>query len=257
MKKSAIALNIFVSIVLLYLLLPTFVILPISFSEKSYLEFPPSIWSTVWYQRLFSDLNYALAFGNSIRIGIPAAVLSTVLGSCAALAVARGSFRGKKIFQSISIGPLMLPQIVYAIGAYPVMAKLNLLSTYAAVVIGHTVICIPVVFITVTASLRSYREPLELAAMTLGANYWQTFWHVTFPMIRGGVIAGFLIAFTLSFDDLIIALFLASPTTRTIPLLLWQSMRYELTPLATAAASIILISTCLVLIVSMFLQRQK
>lgn len=257
MKRFSVAINLFTALVLIYLLLPTLVIVPISFSGKSFLEFPPSLWSTGWYGRLAVDQNYGAAFLNSVRIGVPAALLATILGTCAALAVVRGSFAGRRLFQSITIAPLMLPQIVYALGAYPVMVNLSLSGSYWAVIIGHTVLCIPVVYITVSASLRSYREPLEMAAMTLGANQWQTFRHVTMPMIKGGMLAGFLIAFTLSFDDLIVAMFLASPTTRTVPLILWENLRYELTPLAAAAASVILLVSCIALVTSVLLQRGK
>jgi ABC-type spermidine/putrescine transport system permease subunit II len=250
-------LSVFTGLVLVFLIVPTLIIFPLSFSNRAYFVFPPPGWSTMWYAKLFADENYARAFLNSLKVGVPTVALATVLGTCAALAVTRGSLPMRRAAQMLIVAPLMLPEIVYATGAYPVMAKLRLAGTYLAVILSHTVIAIPVVFITVSASLKSYRPTIEIAARTLGANAWQAFRYVTLPMIRGGVIAGAVLAFTLSFDDLILSLFLASPITRTLPLLLWESLRYELTPLVTAATSLILLCSLLFLGISASVQGAK
>jgi ABC-type spermidine/putrescine transport system permease subunit II len=141
---------------------------------------------------------------------------------------------------ALVIAPLMLPQIILAIGLYPVMAKLDLAGTYPGVVLGHTVICIPLVFITVAASLKGYHPAYEYAAMTLGAGWWRTVRFVTFPMIRVGVIVGAILSFTFSFDELIISLFLTSPETRTLPRLLWEDLRQYVTPIIAAATTLVL-----------------
>ena len=109
------------------------------------------------------------------------------------------------------LAPLILPQIILAIGLYPIMAKLGIIGTTTGLIMAHVVVSVPLVYITVAAALNSYPPTYELAAMTLGANWWKTFWHVTFPMIRLGVAVGAILAFAFSFDELILALFLASP----------------------------------------------
>ena len=157
---------------------------------------------------------------------------------------------------ALVIAPLMLPQIILAIGLYPIMARFHLAGSYPGVVIGHTVICIPLVFITVAASLKSYRPEYELAAMTLGANWWRTFWHVTFPMIRIGVVVGALLSFTFSFDELIVSLFLTSPETRTLPRLLWEDLRQYVTPIIAAATTLVLCVSLVLLGFVAFLQRR-
>ncbi|MDH3659956.1 MAG: ABC transporter permease [Alphaproteobacteria bacterium] len=247
----------FTALVLLYLVMPTFVILPMSFSNKTYLSFPPPGWSLKWYQSLAERPDYPLAFLNSVKIGVPVALLATTLGTLAALGVVRGRFFGARPLSALVIAPLMLPQIILAIGLYPIMARIGLIGSYPAVVIGHTVICIPLVFITVAASLKSYQPTYELAAMTLGANWWQTFWHVTFPMIRIGVIVGAILSFTFSFDELIISLFLTSPGTRTLPRLLWEDLRQYVTPIVAAATTLVLCISFFLLSLIALIQRRK
>jgi len=246
----------FTALVLLYLIMPTFVIVPLSFSNKSYLSFPPPGWSFKWYTRLSERIEYPLALYNSLRVGIPVSILATIFGTLAALGVVRGTSKLGKPLSPLIMAPLMLPQIILAIGTFPVMAKLGILGTRMAVIIGHTVICIPLVFITVTASLRMYRPTIEIAAMTLGANWWQTFWYVTFPVIRLGVFVGAILSFTFSFDELIIALFLSLPTTRTLPLLLWEELRYSMTPIIAAATTLVLCLSAVLLLTAGILQRK-
>lgn len=239
-RAAKIAMVGFTALVLLYLVMPTFVIVPMSFSDKLYLSFPPPEWSFRWYEAMADRVDYPQALWNSIKIGLPVALFATTFGTLAALGVVRGRFLGARPMSALVIAPLMLPQIILAIGLYPVMAKLGLAGTYAGVVIGHTVICIPLVFITVAASLKGYHPAYEYAAMTLGAGWWRTFWFVTFPMIRVGVVVGAILSFTFSFDELIISLFLTSPETRTLPRLLWEDLRQYVTPIIAAATTLVL-----------------
>lgn len=239
-RTAKIAMIGFTALVLLYLIMPTFVVVPMSFSSKLYLSFPPPGWSLRWYEAMAERADYPQALWNSIKIGVPVALLATVFGTSAALGVVRGRFFGARPMSALVIAPLMLPQIILAIGLYPVMAKLGLAGTYLGVVLGHTVICIPLVFITVAASLKGYHPAYEYAAMTLGAGWWSTFRFVTFPMIRVGVIVGAILSFTFSFDELIISLFLTSPGTRTLPRLLWEDLRQYVTPIIAAATTLVL-----------------
>lgn len=236
------------ALVLLYLILPTFVIVPLSFSSENFLSFPPPGWSLKWYQRLGAEPDYAIALGNSLKIGLPAAFLATILGTLAAIALVRGNFAGRRTLSALVIAPLMLPQIVLAIGLFPVMVRLGIVGTYPAILFGHGLICMPLVFITVSAALRSYSPSFELAAMTLGANWWQTFWQVTLPMSRVGIVVGFIFAFSFSFDEAVLALFLTSSATRTLPRLLWEQLNYQMTPTVAAATTVILALSMLLIL---------
>jgi ABC-type spermidine/putrescine transport system permease subunit II len=155
------------------------------------------------------------------------------------------------------LAPIVLPQIVLAIGLYPIMVEIGLIGSYPAVLLGHAVVCTPLVFVTVSAALRSYSSSMELAAMTLGASWWRTFWWVTFPLIRPALAVGFIFAFTFSFDELILAMFLTSPTTRTLPRLLWEQLNYQLTPVIAAATSGILCMTVGLLVLGALVSRRR
>ena len=239
----------FVFLGFLYLILPTFVIVPLSFSSKTYLSFPPPGWSLKWYSTLWSQANYFTAFFNSMKVGIPAAALAMTLGTLAALGIVRGNLRYARPLSALVVAPLMLPQIILAIGMYPLLAKMGLIGSYLGVTIGHTIVCIPLVFITVAASLRNYDRSFELAAMTMGANWWKTFWNVTFPMVRLGMIIGGIFAFSFSFDEIIIALFLTDAETFTLPKQLYDELRYQMKP-TIAAASTFVIGISLVLLMA-------
>ncbi|GLK86130.1 ABC transporter permease [Ancylobacter defluvii] len=230
-------------LVLIYLVLPTLVIVPLSFSSDTFLKFPPSGFSTRWYESFAASTDYQLAILNSLKIGVPAALVATVFGVMAALAVVRGAVPFRRTLAALIIAPLILPQIILAIGLFPLMAKVGLIGTYPGIVLAHAVVTMPLVFITVSAALRNYAPTYELAAMTLGANPWRTFRHVTFPMIRPGVIVGFIFALTFSFDELILAMFLTSPTTRTVPRLLWEQLNFQMTPIIAAATVVLLTAT--------------
>jgi ABC-type spermidine/putrescine transport system permease subunit II len=232
---------------LLYLVLPTFVIVPLSFSSTTYLSFPPPGWSVQWYLKLWQTGTYFTAFFNSLKVGIPAALLAVIFGTLASLAIVRGKLRVGHAVSALVIAPLMLPQIILAIGLFPVLSSFGLIGTYAAVVLGHAVVCTPLVFITVSAALRSYDSTFELAAMTLGANWWNSFWHVTFPMIRLGMIVGGIFAFAFSFDEIIIALFLTDAETFTLPKQLYDELRYQMEPTIAAASTFVLTISFLLL----------
>jgi ABC-type spermidine/putrescine transport system permease subunit II len=247
----------FVGLVLIYLIIPSLVVVPLSFSAQEYLSFPPQGFSTKWYQRLAANPAWLDATLNSLLIGIPTALLSMVLGTLAALAIVRGSFARATLLSALLVAPMMLPHVILAIGLYPVMLEIGLLRSHVAAILGHTVIGMPLVFITVTASLRSYSGALERAAMTLGANLWQTFWKVTFPMIRPGIIIGGILAFASSFDELMLSLFLTGATTRTLPRLMWEQMADFLTPVIAAAASLVFVFSLVMLGLTALLQRRS
>lgn len=230
-------------LVLAYLILPTLVILPLSFSSESYLTFPPPGYSLRWYTDFFQSADYGFAIANSLKIGLPAAALAAVCGTMAALAFARARFPFKRVLGMLIIAPIILPQIVLAIGLFPLMAKVGLTGTYTGIILAHGIVTMPLVFISVSAALRACPEQLELAASTLGANGWETFRYVTFPLIRPGVIVGAIFAFTFSFDELILSMFLTNSATRTFPRLLWEQLNFQMTPLITAASVVMLLVT--------------
>jgi ABC-type spermidine/putrescine transport system permease subunit II len=246
-----------VALLLIYLIFPTLIVIPLSFSEQSYLSFPPSGWSTRWYETMAENPVWLQATWNSLAIGVPTAFLSMVLGTLAALAVARGKLPFSALVSAVIVAPMMLPHVILAIGLYPVMLEMGLLRSYLAAIVGHSTIGVPLVFITVSASVASYSGALELAAMTLGANLWETFWRVTFPMIRVGIVVGGILAFATSFDELMLALFLTGSGTRTLPRLIWEQLNDFLTPTIAAVATLVFVFTLLLLGIVALLQWSR
>jgi ABC-type spermidine/putrescine transport system permease subunit II len=246
----------FVALALAYLMLPNLVVVPLSFSAQEYLSFPPSGFSTKWYARLFANRSWIDAAVNSLLIGIPTAGLSMALGTLAALAVVRGGMRRASLASAIVVAPMMLPHVILAIGLYPIMLEFGVLRSHAAAVIAHTVVGLPLVFVTVAAALRGRDGTMELAAMTLGATPWQAFWKITFPLVLPGIAVGGILAFASSFDELMLSLFLTGANTRTLPRLMWEQMSDFLTPVIAAAASLIVLFSLVLLVAASLLERR-
>lgn len=243
------------TLLIVFLIAPVLVVVLMSFTDQLYLAFPPTRLVLRWYSEVWSQDRWARAAWNSIQIGAATAMLSMVFGTLGALAIVRSTHRWIPPVGALIVAPMMLPHIIIAIGLYPTMLQLGLNSTYAAVVIGHTVVATPVVFITVSAALRGYDPAMELAAMTLGANAWRAFRYVTLPMIRSGLATGGIFAFAISFDELMLALFLASPRTETLPRLLWEHLSQTITPVIAAVATLVLMVSLLLLGIVALLRR--
>jgi ABC-type spermidine/putrescine transport system permease subunit II len=258
MRLWRILLLAFTCLACLYLILPTFVIVPLSFSSSLYLSFPPPGWSTRWYIALWNSRLYSAALLHSVLIGLPVAGLAVIFGTMLSLALVRGRIWGRRGLTALAIAPFLLPQIILAIGLYSILAKFGLTASYTGVILGHSVVATPLVFITVSAALRSCDPTFEIAAMTLGANGWKSFWFVTFPMIRLGVLTGSIFAFSFSFDEIIIALFLTNTQTTTLPKQLYSELRYNMTPTIAAASTVIIaISLLLLTIVALVGRRAR
>lgn len=250
---SAILLALFV----VFLVTPIIVVALMSFSDQLYLAFPPTRLALRWYIDVWNQPRWLHAAWNSIRIGAATAVLSMLLGTLSALAITRSGRNWTVPLAAVIVAPMMLPHVIIAIGLYPTMLDLGLNSSYTAVVIGHSVVAMPLVFTTVSSALRSYNPALELAAMTLGANGWRAFRYVTLPMIGSGLVIGGIFAFAISFDELMLALFLASARTETLPRLLWEHLAQTVTPAIAAVATLILLFTLALLGSALFFRRSE
>jgi putative spermidine/putrescine transport system permease protein len=246
----------FTALVLFYLIFPVFVVAPVSFSSAQYLAFPPPGFSLQWYEKYFDRQDWIDATFLSLRIGLMTAVMATVLGTAAALGLVRGRFRGKNAINAFLVSPLIIPAIIVAIGVYFFYARLQIVGSPWALALAHTALAIPFVVINVSATLYGFDERLEYAAMNLGANRWQTFRHVTFPIIRPGVLAGALFAFITSFDELIVALFISGTGAVTLPRKMWDGLRQEIDP-TIAAVSTMLIAISVLILLSAELLRQR
>lgn len=245
-----------VALVLFYLIFPILIIVPLSFSSAVYLSFPPPGFSLQWYANFFGRSDWLDAAWLSIWVAGTVMIVATCLGTPAAIGLVRGRFWGKKLINAFIVSPLIAPVIIVAIGVYFFYARVGMVGTPLALVLAHTGLAVPFVVINVSATLYGFDERLEYAAMNLGATPWRTFWQVTLPIIRPGVLAGAVFAFISSFDELIVALFVSGTTAVTLPRKMWESIRFEIDPTIAAVSSLLIAFTGLLFLTAELLRRR-
>ena len=239
-----------------YLILPILIVFPMSFSSAEFLTFPPPGFSLKWFQRYFSDSAWLQPTYMSLQIAILTMLLSSVLGTLAANSLVRTRFWGKTAANNLILAPMIIPVIIISISLYGFFSKIGLLGSRAGLVLGHTMICVPFVVITVSASLKGFDESLEKAAMICGATRLKAFMKITFPMIRPGMISGALFAFIISFDEIVISMFLCGIETRTLPLKMWEGIRMEISPVISAVSTLLICLSVILLVLTEFIRRK-
>jgi putative spermidine/putrescine transport system permease protein len=244
-------------LVLLYLVFPILVVAPLSFSSGTYLSFPPPGFSLRWYQNFFGRPDWLEATWLSLWVGGAAMALATALGVPAAIALVRARFPGKSLVMGFIISPMIAPVIIVAIGVYFFYARLGLVGNPFGLVVAHTCLAVPFVVINVAATLQGFDERIEQAAMNLGATPWGTFWQVTFPIVRPGILSGALFAFISSFDELVVALFVSGSTAVTLPRKMWDSIRFEIDPTIAAVSTILVVLTGALFLTAELLRRRS
>ncbi|MXN50724.1 ABC transporter permease subunit [Shinella sp. AETb1-6] len=239
-----------VSLTALFLLLPTLIIVPMSFTTTTTLEFPPVGFTLDWYGKVIGAADWQSALINSLVVAIAAAALATVVGTAAALALHAHRFPGKAVVMGLLLSPMVTPVIVLAVGMYMVFSGWGLVATRLGLVLAHTVLAIPFVVVSVLASAGMVNPSLVPASLGLGASRWFTFRRVTLPLIMPGVLSGAVFAFITSWDEVVIALFLADAQTRTVPIMIWNQVRTNLDPATAAVAAILILLSALGVLLS-------
>jgi putative spermidine/putrescine transport system permease protein len=242
--------------VLLYLVMPTVVVVPLSFNDTSFFQFPPRAWSLRWYRQFFGDVAWLDSLRTSVKLGVVTMVLATVLGTGAALGAVRGRLPGREAFFGLLIAPMVFPTIVFSLALYFVLARLQLLSSFGALIIGHTVLAVPVVFLIVTAALEGMDETIEFAALSSGAPPWRVYLEITLPMIKTSVMTAALFAFLISFDEVVLAMFLSGADSITLPKKMWDGIRLEINPTIAAASSILVGVSVVVVLANVWLRAR-
>lgn len=241
------SLRVFCGSVLFFLLLPILVIIPLSFSNSSFLSYPIPAWSLRWYHELFASDDWARAARNSFIVAPLATLIATFLGTLAAVGLARIQFFGKGLLTSLLIAPMVVPIVVVGVSTYLLFARIGLSDSYTGLVLVHAALGAPFVVTTVMATLQNFNQNLVKASLSLGAGPFQTFFRVTLPVIAPGVISGALFAFATSFDEVVVVLFLAGPTQTTLPRQMFTGIRENISPTIAAVATLLIIFTALLL----------
>jgi len=235
-----VGLRVFIGMCVLFIVAPILVIIPISFSSGSFLNYPLPGLSLKWYATIIKPHPWMFVLKNSLIIASATTVLATVLGTLAAYGFTATEFRLKPLLMAIFTCPLMIPVVIIALASYFFMARLSLLGSFTALILAHTVLAVPFVFITVTATLQGCDRSIVKAAITLGASPLRAFMTTTLPLNLPGIFTGAIFAFLASFDDVVIALFLASPTQQTLPRQLFGGLRDQMDPSLIAIATLLI-----------------
>ena len=242
--------------VIFYLAAPSFFVVPISFSENVFIEWPMKGFTLHWYEMFLGSDIWRGAMVRSFLVAVFSAALSMIIGVPAAFVLARQQIVFKTVALAFILSPLIIPRIIIAIAIFYLYARIGLVGTSLGLVLGHTVLAVPFVVVTVMAVLKNYDERLDQAAATLGASKARTLWHITFPLIQPGLIAAYLFAFVTSFDELTIALFVSGGTATTLPKQMWTDALLKVSPTVLAASTVVLFFvTCMILMAERIRRR--
>lgn len=255
-KITGAALAVFAVLVAVFLMAPILAILPLGFSDGEFLVYPVRGWSMRWFEAFFASEKWSVAIRNSFVIGAVSASIATVLGTMAAVGLARTDFFGKKVITGLVLSPLVVPIVIYAVGLYFFFAPLGLTQSYLGLVLAHAALGSPFVVVTVGASLANFDHNLMRAAASLGAPPLVAFRRVMLPLVLPGVVTGALFAFAASFDEVVTVLFLAAPEQRTIPREMFSGLRESLSPIIAAASAVMIVTAIVLLAAVEWLKRR-
>lgn len=243
-------------LVYLFLFFPIIIVVIFSFNSGNQI----SVWEGFtlnWYKKLFNNPNVWRACKNSLIIACVSTFISTVIGTAAAIAIHKYRFRFRTLLTRILFLPIIIPDIVLAIALLTFYGQVKIPLKLISVILSHVVFNIAFVTIVVRARLQGYDDTIEEAALDLGANEWQTFWRVTFPLIAPGIIGGALLAFTLSIDDFVITFFTAGVGYTTLSVHIYSSIKFGLTPELNAISTILLMNSILFILLFLSFRGQN
>ena len=244
------------ALVLVFLLAPIVAIAPLSFSAGSFLQYPLPGLSLRWYADFFTSDFWLPALGNSIVVAIPATLLATTLGTAAAVGLWLARFPLRGIVTALLLAPMVMPIIVVAVGVYFAFAAVGLANSYTGLILAHAALGAPFVVVTVQATLAGFDRTLARAGASLGAGSWTVFRRIMLPLILPGVASGALFAFATSFDEVVVAFFLAGPGQRTLPRQMFSGINENISlTIAAAATMLVLLSVALMAAVE-YLRRR-
>lgn len=248
-------LYIFVGIILAFLIIPCLIVIPMSFSDSQYLEFPPRALSLRWYNAFFSSPEWRQSAIVSFKVAGATTLLATILGTLASYGLLKSTNPFNVVIRSVLILPMMVPLIFVAIGVFFVFAKLGMNNTLTGLILAHTTLAIPFVMIAVTNGLQGFDFNQERAARSLGASPTQAFFTVTLPQIKISIFSGMLFAFITSFDEVIVSLFVSSGANSTLTKRMFANIRDQVDPTVAAISSMLVVASIVILVGAQLVKR--
>ena len=250
-------LYVFAGITMLLLVTPTLIVIPMSFSESQYLEFPPEKWSTRWYGHYFASDEWMRATRTSFTAAILTMLVATPIGVLAAYGLHASKLPYIRAAFVLLITPMMVPVVLVAIGAFYAYVKLKILYTMTGLVLAHTMLAIPLVLIVTGSALKSYDMNQEMAARSLGAPRWKAFLTITLPQIRFAVVTSALLSFLTSFDEVVVAMFISGGDNPTLTRNMFNALRDQIDPTIASISTLMIVVTTLMMALAQIFGRSK
>lgn len=245
------------TLIILFLVIPTLIVIPMSFSDSQYLEFPPRQWSQRWYDNYFYSREWMTATWVSIQAALLTVLLITPIATAAAYGLAVSRWKATRPIYVLLLTPMMVPVILIAIGVFFAYTKIRLNNTMLGLVLAHSVLALPMCLVVLSAGLRSYDMNQELVARSLGASRLKAFLLITLPQIRFSVITAALLAFIVSLDEVIVALFITGGKMSTITRSMFLALRDQIDPTIAAISTIMILITSLALILTQLYGKNR
>lgn len=234
-------------LVLVFLMVPTLLILPMSVSPTETLAFPPTGFSWRWYQLFLTDDAWVDATLFSLQVAALTTVAAVVVGTMAALALVRGRLPGRTLIEALLLAPLIVPHIIVAIAVYLQFAPLGLTGTRLGFVLIHTALAVPYVVLVVSAALQRLPPSLEMAGLNLGASRLACFRWITMPLIAPAILAGAVFAALASFDETVVSFFISGIEHQTVTRKMFEDIEFNLSPVIAAASTVFVAATVLLM----------
>jgi len=244
-------------VVALFLVAPILIVVPMSFSTAISFQFPPPGYWLGYYVRYFTGAEWLEPTLNSVVIALGATALTMALVVPASFGYVRFRFRGKSFVNLLIMAPLVVPHVVSALAYYGFLARLRLNGTHLGVIVAHGVLAVPLAFLVITATLKGFDRNLERAAMSSGAGPLATFFHVTLPVLRPGMLVGALFAFLSSFNEAVVALFIAGRGAATLPKKMYESIRLESDPVIAVVSTLLVTTVAIGVLVSVLARGRE
>lgn len=236
-------LYIYVILLIFLMILPALIIIPQAFTALNYFKFPITDFSMKWFNKFFDNNEWIVGLERSFGIAIVSAILATIIGTMAALAMNKLKFKGKSIFMGIMISPMVIPVVVVGTALYTSFAPIGLTNNFVGLIFAHTLLGIPMVFVTMLSGFANVNENLELAAMSMGSSPIGAFFRVVLPTVKTSLISSVLFAFVTSLDEVVVTTFVSGANTKTLTMVMWENMRTNIDPTLAVAALFMIILT--------------
>jgi putative spermidine/putrescine transport system permease protein len=256
-NRSRIWLYLLAAVVLAFLVLPTLIVIPMSFSASQYLEFPPRQWSLRWYANYVNSPSWMQATATSLKAGFLTTLLATPLGTMAAYGLFVSRLRAAKLVLPVLLTPIIVPVILVGIGVFYAYVRLKLINTLTGLVLAHSMLAMPLVVMVMSSALKSYDMNQEMVARSLGASRPRAFLRVTLPQIRFAVVTSAVLAFLTSFDEVVIAMFISGGDNSTLTRNMFNALRDQVDPTIAAISTVMIVISSLLVVLAQKLGKSR